>query len=76
MFGSNHDPLRAPRRESNPELRPVHPGRLQHARNALAPEQALNHLGLDPIAGEHDLDQLGISGTHSVSQSLLSNAYA
>jgi hypothetical protein len=59
MFGSNHDPLRAPRREANPELRPFYTGRLQHARNTLALEQTLNHLGLDSIAGEHDLDQVG-----------------
>jgi hypothetical protein len=60
MFGSNHNPLRTPRREADAELRAVHPGRLQHARNTLALEQALDHLGLDPIGGEHDLDQVGI----------------
>lgn len=59
MFGPNHDPLRAPWRETDAELRTVYSSRLQQAGHALALEQALDHLGLDPIGGEHDLNQIG-----------------
>jgi hypothetical protein len=55
VFDSNHDPLRAPRRETDAELWTVYSRCLQHAGNTLALEQALDHLRLDSMGANMTL---------------------